>query len=115
MTCPKANYPVKFTANLVAIVICFCLSATVVFAEKDPIYDTCMSQTDRPGPWCYQEEVEKIGDPCLCENILKYWPIAMGVHGWCYYRLAIIQKNCDLCNLIKAQDIKKMCKLDACK
>ena len=46
--------------------------ATVLFAEEDPLYEKCISQTDTPAPWCYQEEVEKIGDPTLCENILKY-------------------------------------------
>ena len=91
------------------------IAGTAVYAEDDPIYEQCRSQTDRPGPWCYQEEVETIGDPDQCENILRYWPKAKGVHGWCYYRLAIIQKNCDLCNRIGAPDIKKTCRLDACK
>ena len=116
---PKAKHKMNFkkiaSANLLAGFVCFYLSAAFGFAEDDPIYDKCMSQTDRPGPWCYQEEVEVIGDACLCENILKYWPTADGVHGWCYYRLALIQKNCELCDYIQKEDIKKMCKLDACK
>ncbi len=88
---------------------------TALFAQEDPIYEKCSAQTKDPAPWCYQGEVEKIGDPNLCENILKYWPKADGVHGWCYYRLALIQKDCELCNRIVTQDIKRMCKLDACK
>lgn len=100
---------------LAASMVLMLLLTPLVFAEEDTIYEKCMSQTDRPAPWCYQEEVEKTGDPSLCENILKYWPNAIGVHGWCYYRLAILQKDCELCNPIKAQDIKKTCKLDACK
>lgn len=91
------------------------LLTTVLFAKDDPVYDKCTSQTENPGPWCYQEEVEKIGDPSLCENILKYWPKAIGVHGWCYYRLAIINKDCELCDSIKKKDIKDVCKLDVCK
>ena len=90
-------------------------AATTFHAEEDPIYAMCQSQTDRPGPWCYQEEVERIGDPDLCENILTYWPKADGVHGWCYYRLALLQKDCKLCDRIKKQDIKRTCKLDVCK
>ena len=39
------------------------IAGTAVYAEDDPIYEQCRSQTDRPGPWCYQEEVETIGDP----------------------------------------------------
>ena len=89
--------------------------STALFAQEDPIYEKCTAQTKAPAPWCYQEEVEKIGDPNLCENILKYWPKADGVHGWCYYRLALVQKDCELCNRIATPDIKRMCKLDACK
>ena len=84
-------------------------------AEDDPIYEKCTGQQDRPAPWCYQEEVERIGDPDLCENILQYWPAADGVHGWCFYRLALKNKDCSLCNRIKKADIRKMCILDVCK
>jgi len=59
-----------------------------------------MSQQERPALWCYQEEVEKTGDPELCENIIEYWPIADGVHGECYFRLALKKKDCSLCRRI---------------
>ena len=98
----------------VCLVLGFVLFAPLVFAEDDPIHEKCMNQTDDPPPWCYQMAVEKIGDPKLCENILKYWPGAGGVHGVCYYNLARKQKDCALCNFIKNADIKKMCKLDVC-
>ena len=88
------------------------LVGTALYAEEDPIYERCRSQTDRPGPWCYQEAVEKTGNPDQCENILRYWPKAAGVHGWCYYRLAIIQNNCSLCDRIHKADIKRTCRLD---
>lgn len=91
------------------------LLTTVLFAEEDPIYKKCMAQKDDPGPWCYMEEVKKKGDPSLCENILKYWPKATGVHGQCYYEAAIKKKECELCKKIMEKDIKKMCELDACK
>lgn len=91
------------------------LPTIIIFAEDDPIYEKCVSQSDDPAPWCYQQEVKRIGDPDLCENILKYWPKADGVHGQCYYELAIRNKDCELCNRIKDQQIRKMCELDACK
>lgn len=81
----------------------------------DPIYAKCTSQKENPGPWCYQEEVKKIGDPALCENIIKYWPKATGVRGQCYYELARKKMDCELCERIKDKDIKKMCELDVCK
>lgn len=68
-------------------------SGTLVLCGEDPIKEKC-----KDDPWCYQQEVEKIGDPDLCENILKYWPKADGVHGWCFYRLALKQKDCSLCD-----------------
>jgi len=83
-----------------ALLLLLFLAAPTASAEEDPLYEMCQAQTDRPGPWCYQEEVEKIGDPDLCENILKYWPRAIGVHGWCYYRLAFLHKDCTLCDRI---------------
>lgn len=91
------------------------LPIVTVSAEEDPIHEKCTSQQDRPAPWCYQEEVEQIGDPDLCENILDYWPTANGVHGWCFYRLALKNKDCSLCNRIKKADIRKMCIRDVCK
>ena len=95
------------TATVILLVMTGPLSA-----GEDPIYEMCQAQTERPGPWCYQEEVERIGDPDLCENILTYWPTADGVHGWCYYRLALLNKDCTLCNRIHKGDIEKICWLD---
>lgn len=92
------------------------ISSLMVFGalalcEEDPIKEKCKND-----PWCYQQEVEKIGDPKLCENILQYWPKAEGVHGWCIYRLALIQKDCSLCERIKAKDIREnLCHKDVCK
>ena len=78
---------------------------------EDPIKEKCKND-----PWCYQQKVEKIGDPKLCENILKYWPKAEGVHGWCIYRLALKQKDCSLCERIRAKDIREnLCHKDVCK
>ena len=104
----------------VSAVFFFCLAlivqwAPAVFAQDDPIYVKCVQQTDNPPPWCYQMTVEQLGDPTLCENILKYWPRADGVHGVCYYNLAMKQKACGLCDRIRNADIKKMCRLDVCK
>jgi hypothetical protein len=83
------------------------------FAESGPIYEKCR---DHPrGPWCYQEEVERIGSPDLCENILRYWPKADGVHGWCFYCLAVKKEDCSLCNRIQTHDIRKMCIRDVCR
>ena len=83
---------------------------TSVLGEEDLVKEKCKND-----PWCYQQEVEKIGDPELCENILKYWPKAGGVHGWCFYRLALKQKDCSLCDRIKAKDIREnLCYKDVC-
>ena len=98
----------------VFVLFSFVLFPFQAFTGDDPIHDKCMNQTDDPPPWCYQMTVEKIGNPALCENILKYWPKADGVHGVCYYHLAMKQKNCALCDLIRNADIRKMCKLDVC-
>lgn len=84
-------------------------------AGDDLIYDRCSGQTNSPGPWCYQREVEKRGDPELCENILTYWPNADGVHGWCFYRLALKNKDCSLCDRIKKADIRTLCIDEVCK
>lgn len=93
----------------------FVLFPFQVFAESDAIYEKCTNQQADPAPWCYQMEVERIGDADLCENILEYWPKADGVHGVCYYNLAMKQKDCALCDRIRNADIRKMCKLDVCK
>jgi len=82
-------------------------------SEEDQIYKKC--ENHPRGPWCYQEAVEQLNEPSLCENILKYWPKARGVHGWCYYQLALRYKDCALCDSIQEADIRKMCKLDVCK
>ena len=85
----------------------------VVQAETDELYEACKSNPR--GPWCYQEAVEQINNPDLCENILTYWPKASGVHGWCYYQLAIKNKDCNLCDAIRKDDVKTMCVKDVCK
>jgi len=93
----------------------FVLFSSQVIAESDTIYEKCVNQQADPPPWCYQMEVERIGDPDLCENILEYWPKADGVHGWCIYRLALKQKDCSLCDRIQTEDIRKLCITDVCK
>ena len=95
------------------VLISLCLFSNHAFAESDPIYEKCRDQPREP--WCYQEEVERIGDPDLCENILEYWPKANGVHGWCFYRLALKHKDCSLCDRIQKEDIRKLCILEVCK
>jgi len=99
----------------IALMVSVIFLGSMLFAQEDSIYDKCTSQMDNPAPWCYLDEVKAIGDPTLCENILKYWPTAVGVHGQCYYELAIQTKDCELCNRIKKDDIRRMCKLDVCK
>ncbi len=116
----KRSQLISFFVNptwicLVASMVLTLFLTIVLFAKEDPFYEKCISQMDTPAPWCYQEEVEKIGDPALCENIMKYWPKADGVHGHCYYQLAIKNKDCELCIQIKKKDIREMCELDACK
>jgi len=93
----------------------FLLFSNQVFSESDPIYEKCTNQQTDPAPWCYQMEVERIGDPDLCENILQYWPKADGVHGWCFFRIALKNKDCTLCNRIQKGDIRKLCVLEVCK
>jgi hypothetical protein len=100
---------------LVIVVIGILFLFVPAVAGDDPIYDRCSGQTDSPGPWCYQREVEKIGDPELCENILTYWPDADGVHGWCFYRMALKKKDCSLCDRIQKEDIRKLCIEEVCK
>jgi hypothetical protein len=82
-------------------------------SEDDILYKTCK---DNPrGPWCYQEAVEQLNQPELCETILEYWPKADGVHGWCYYQLALKNRDCRLCDRIHKADLKRMCRRDVCK
>ncbi len=97
------------------VLISLFLFSNQVFAESDAIYEKCTNQQADPAPWCYQMEVEQIGDADLCENILKYWPKADGVHAWCFYRLALKQKDCSLCDRIQKEDIRKLCILEVCK
>ncbi len=88
-------------------------AAAMAQDSQDEIFKACK---DHPrGPWCYQETVEQRNQPELCENILKYWPRADGVHGWCYFQLALKNKDCSLCDRIRKADIKRMCRLDVCK
>ena len=93
----------------------FVLFPFQVFAESDAIYEKCTNQQADPAPWCYQEEVERIGDADLCEKIFEYWPKADGVHGWCFYKLALKQKDCSLCDRIQKEDIRKLCILEVSK
>ncbi len=89
--------------------------AAVTSAQDNPdeLFEQCK---DHPrGPWCYQETVEQINRPDLCENILKHWPRADGVHGWCYYQLAMKNKDCSLCERVYKADIRQMCQRDVCK
>ena len=105
----------KTRLTFLCILISLFFFFTQALAESDPIYEKCTHQKDDPAPWCYQREVEEIGDPDLCENIIKYWPKADGVHGWCFYRLALKNKDCSLCDRIQAEDVRKLCILDVCK
>jgi hypothetical protein len=110
---PGGRLKMKTHLALLFVPISLFLFSSQVLAESDPIYDKCRDQPR--GPWCYEEEVERVGSPDLCENILKYWPKADGVHGWCLYHLAVQKKDCSLCNRIQTQDIRKMCIQDVCK
>ncbi|WP_319406571.1 hypothetical protein [uncultured Desulfosarcina sp.] len=94
------------------ILIVYVLSPGDAFSGNDALYETCK---DHPrGPWCYQEALEQRNQPELCEKILEYWPKADGVHGWCYYQLAMKNKDCSLCERIRTADIKNMCRKDVC-
>lgn len=110
-----SRFEMLFRICLAASLLFLLLPVAMLCAQDDPIYEKCISQTDDPAPWCYQQEVKRIGEPDLCENILKYWPKADGVHGQCYYELAIQNKDCELCKRIIDEQIRKMCELDACK
>ncbi|SMC25967.1 hypothetical protein SAMN02746041_02477 [Desulfacinum hydrothermale DSM 13146] len=79
----------------------------------DPIYVQCRDEVR--APWCYQEAVEKREEPELCENILRYWPNAAGVHGWCYYRLAWKKRDCSLCKPIVHDQVKALCRREVCR
>ena len=111
----KGHQKMRYQWILIVVMVVFFFFIGNAFAGDDPIHEKCMNQADDPPPWCYQMEVERIGDAGLCENILKYWPKAVGVHGVCYYNLARKQKDCSLCSFIENADIKKMCELDVCK
>ena len=92
------------------------MTATAVASAQEPrdeIFEACKNHPR--GPWCYQETVEQRNQPRLCEHILKHWPRADGVHGWCYYQLAMKNGDCSLCDRIHTSDIKKMCSRDVCK
>jgi hypothetical protein len=93
----------------------FVLFSSRVFAESDLIYEKCTNQKTDPAPWCYQREVERIGNPDLCENILQYWPKADGVHGWCFFQIALKNKDCSLCDRIQKGDIRKLCIREVCR
>jgi len=97
-----------------AIITITLLSVFVVapLAANDAIYEKCKEHPR--GPWCYEEAVEQINRPDLCENILTYWPKADGVHGWCYYQLGMKNKDCGLCSRIHKADLKQMCQRDVC-
>ena len=105
----------KNRLTFVLVLFGFLLFSNQVFSESDPIYEKCTNQQKDPAPWCYQMEVERIGDPDLCENILRYWPKARGVYGWCFFRIALKNKDCSLCDRIQKKDIHKLCILEVCK
>jgi hypothetical protein len=105
----------KNSLTFVLVLFGFLLFSNQVFSESDPIYQRCTNQQKDPAPWCYQMEVERIGDPDLCENILQYWPKANGVHGWCFFQIALKNKDCSLCDRIQTEDIRKLCITDVCK
>ena len=109
----KEDCHIRHRRILLFSLFSFVLFPFQVFADSDSIYEKCRDQPREP--WCYQKEVERIGDADLCENILKYWPKADGVHGWCFYRLALKQKDCSLCDRIQKEDIRKLCILEVCK
>jgi hypothetical protein len=104
----------RFPTVLFFMVFLVLASVPLQAAGDDPIHQKCLRQTEEPPPWCYQREVERIGDPALCENILVHWPKADGVHGQCYYQLALKHRNCRLCSRIRDTAIRRMCTLDAC-
>jgi hypothetical protein len=105
----------KNSLTFVLVLFGFLLFSNQVFSESDSIYQRCTNQQKDPAPWCYQMEVERIGDPELCENILQYWPKADGVHGWCFFQIALKNKDCSLCGRIQKGDIRKLCVLEVCK
>ena len=106
----------RFTPTLFPFVLIVALANVAQLAAddvSDPLYEQCK---DHPrNAWCYEEGVEARNDPAACENILKYWPVADGVHGWCYYQLAMKNKDCSLCGKIRKGDIRTMCRRDVCK
>ena len=102
-----------FVSGMLVLWLVMTGAAAMAQDDHDGIYTACK---DHPrGPWCYQENVEQHNQPELCENILKYWPRADGVHGWCYYQLAMKNRDCSLCERVHKADIKRMCRRDVCK
>ena len=98
----------------VSIMIALSLSGAIAFAEEDTLFERC--KDDPRAPWCYEEEVVAQRQPDRCENITKHWgKAAMGVEGYCFYEIAVKTRDCSLCKRIKKGDIRKTCKLDACK
>lgn len=97
-----------------AVISVLFFSGPSAFAEEDALYERCK---DAPrAPWCYEEEVVKQQQPDRCENITKHWGnAALGVQGYCFYEIAVKTRDCALCKRIKKSDIRKTCKLDACK
>ena len=102
---------------VISLALCgWLVMATVAAMAQDGTDELFEQCKDHPrGPWCYQEALAQRNQPELCENILKYWPRADGVHGWCYYQLAMKNKDCNLCDRIHAADIKRMCRMDVCR
>ena len=88
-------------------------AAAMAQDPQDEIFEAC--KENPRGPWCYQETVEQRNQPEMCENILKHWPGADGVHGRGCYQLAMKNRDCTLCERIHKADIKRMCRRDVCK
>ncbi len=98
----------------VSIAMALALPGASAFAEEDALYERC--KDDVRAPWCYEEEVVKAQQPDRCENITKHWgKAALGVEGYCFYEIAVKTRDCALCKRIKKSDIRRTCKLDACK
>ena len=99
---------------MVSIMMAFLLINATAVAGEDALYERC--KDDPRAPWCYEEEVVAQQQPDRCENITKHWgKAALGVEGYCLYEIAIKTRDCSLCKRIKKGDIRKTCRLDACK
>ncbi len=97
-----------------SIMIALSFPGATALAEEDALFERCK---DAPrAPWCYEEEVVAQRQPDRCEHITKHWgKAALGVEGYCFYEIAVQTRDCSLCKRIKKGDIRKTCKLDACK